>query len=102
MTFVVDVELDGGIAGSASASCTFTYTIYSLDGKQLATGLTPERARYPNTTYFAGGETGEGSGSGGSGSGAGKSNWGLACVIDGAYVLLDVYGEIADTSVCPP
>ena len=97
---LVIVTLDGGVEGSASTNCTFTYTIESLDGKELDTGLTPERARHSNTKYLAGGDTGAGSGSGGSGSGAGESIYGYARRVSDGWILLDVLGEIEDSGTC--
>ena len=44
----------GGAAGSlaSSTSCAFVYTIYGpFGGTALATGVSPERARYPNCAY---------------------------------------------------
>jgi len=49
--FPVTVTKDGGVAGSYSASCTFTYTIKNLSGVTIATGLTPNIPRFTNVEY---------------------------------------------------
>ena len=49
--FRVAVTEEGGVAGSAEANCAFTYTVDDLGGRELDTGLTPERPRYAKCTY---------------------------------------------------
>ncbi len=89
-SFVVECSNDGGVAGSATpaVNCSFTYTVDDLDGVELGTAISPEHARYPNTTYLAAGSDG-------------RSAYGIAFthVTDG-LVLLHLPGETQDTTVC--
>jgi len=87
---VVTVAKDGGVAGNADpggVNCSWTYTLTSLGGTVLETTVTPEVARYPKTVYL---EAGAG----------GRSEYGIASYIGGAWKLLGLPGEIADTTVC--
>ena len=87
---VVTVAKDGGVAGNpdpGGTDCTWTYTLTSLGGIVLATTISPEQARYPETIYL---EAGAG----------GRSAYGMASYIAGAWVLLNLPGEIADATVC--
>jgi len=94
-TFMVKVEKDGGNAGSAASgtiaavNCSFTYTVKDLaDETTLGTEITPERPRYPGTTYL---EAGSG----------GRSDYGVAAYdADGDLILLHCEGEIEDTDTC--
>ena len=43
--FRVTVATDGGSAGDATTQCSFTYTVTSLGGVELATAKTPTKAR---------------------------------------------------------
>ena len=81
---VVTVAKDAGVAGDGATDCTWTYTITSLGGVELATGLSPQKARYEKTAYDQ----------------AANGTYGLATLISGSWVLLIAYDEIADTSVC--
>lgn len=85
---LVKVSNDGGAAGSDAANCTYTYTISNLADVEQATGLTPQMARYPLTAYLAA-------------AAGGRSEYGLAAFVQGSWILLIAYGEIADTSTCP-
>lgn len=51
MLFPVLITKDGGVAGSASADCSFTYTVKDLAGVELASGLSPECGRLTKTEY---------------------------------------------------
>ena len=86
---LVKVSNDGGAAGDASTDCTFTYSLYTLDGTtELATSVTPEVARLSATTYLAA-ATG------------GRSGYALAaCDEDGNWLLLCLPGERPDNSAC--
>lgn len=81
---VVTVEKDGGVAGSASTNCTWTYTIKDLAGTELDTLLSPHRPRYANTIYTQ----------------APDDSYGLAANIGGAWVLMVAWQETEQTSVC--
>ena len=79
---VVDLVQDGGVAGSSTADCTYTYTVNSLSGTTLDTLVTPERARYPLCVYLPG------------------NGLGLAAYVGGVLRLLVAWKEIEDTTVC--
>lgn len=81
---VVKVYDHAGEHGTAAANCAITYTIKDMAGKTLETTLTPERPRYPLTTYI----------------GAPDASYGLAIYTGSAWVLLVAFEEIEDTSVC--
>jgi hypothetical protein len=84
---LVKVTKDGGAAGSAVDSCTFTYTVKDLAGNQLATEQTPARPRLPLIAYLAGGEDG-------------RTAYALAARDGSTLVLLYVLGEIPDAGDC--
>lgn len=92
---LVEIEWDGGVAGDSSTDCTFTYTLKDLEGNELATDISPETARYPNTTYLAAAATGAGTGTGG-----GRSSYAVAYNLDGTWLLLHIPGEIAASGAC--
>lgn len=92
---LVEVEWDGGVAGDASTTCTFTYTVRDLDGNELDTNVSPETARLSNTEYLAAGATGTGTGTGG-----GRSAYAIAYNLSGTWLLLDVPGERPDNEAC--
>ena len=50
-SFNVKLEIDGGAAGSASTTCSWTYKCKTLNGKVFATTMTPRIHRIPNTPY---------------------------------------------------
>lgn len=81
---VVTVYKDGGAAGSASTSCTWTYTIKNLAGSTLDTLLSPHRPRFTNTIYTQ----------------APDGSYGLAVKITGGWVLLVALQEIEQTDTC--
>ncbi len=90
--FTVKLVNDGGDAGDDENDCTLTYTVKDLDGNVLLEEATPERKRYPKTTYIA----------------ATEDSYGWACYrigeggTPGALVLLDAIEEIEATEACPP
>jgi hypothetical protein len=49
--FPVKVTKDGGSAGGASTTCSYTYTVASMDGVTIATAQTPDRPRFVNVEY---------------------------------------------------
>lgn len=49
--FGVTCTIDGGAAGSASATCTYTYTVKDLYGVIIGQELTPEKRRFPEVPY---------------------------------------------------
>jgi len=49
--FAVLVTEEGGAAGGPSTDCAFTYTVNTLQGEQLTTGLMPKRPRFSTTEY---------------------------------------------------
>lgn len=49
--FAVTVEIDGGLPGSVSTTCTFTYTVRAQDGTIIGEDMTPEVRRFPETIY---------------------------------------------------
>jgi hypothetical protein len=51
--FRCKVHNDGGSAGSSSTSCSFTYTIRTMSGKDVLTAQTPTRRRFTNVEYSA-------------------------------------------------
>lgn len=51
--FPVKVTMDGGSAGSASTTCSFTYHVEALDGSDLADHISPSTGRVANTMYVA-------------------------------------------------
>lgn len=81
---LVTVAKDGGVAGSASTNCTWTYTIKDLGGTELDTGLTPHRPRHANAIYTQ----------------APDDSYGLAANIGGAWVLLVAWQEIINPTTC--
>ncbi len=96
------VEKDGGQAGGAAANCTWTYTVKDLAGNtlrhaegSLATGLTPQKARYCLMEYwYAGEDRGE--------AGGATSTYCTYCRDSaGNVVLLEALGEIDKDTECP-
>lgn len=49
--FAVTCTIDGGSAGSASTTCSFTYTVTDLHGVVIGEDMSPEQRRYPNVPY---------------------------------------------------
>lgn len=49
--FAVTVTIDGGSAGSASADCSWTYTVKDLDGTVIGSTMTPQLRRFPEVPY---------------------------------------------------
>lgn len=49
--FAVRVSVDGGAAGDATTTCTWTYTVTLDSGFELGTGMTPEKCRLPMVPY---------------------------------------------------
>lgn len=49
--FAVRCTIDGGSAGSAMATCSFTYTVKDLAGVVIGTSLTPELRRFSEVPY---------------------------------------------------
>ena len=43
--FPVLVRKDGGVEGSKTTRCTFTYTVWDISGKELGTGMSPMKNR---------------------------------------------------------
>jgi hypothetical protein len=62
--FPVKVTMDGGEGGSASADCSYTYSVDDENGKKIAEDMTPEAPRIPKTQYTAGDGWGWGFGEG--------------------------------------
>jgi len=83
--FRVTVTKDGGVAGNVDNNCTWTYTVTSLAGEELATTVTPEKPRYPKCAYE---EPAAGS--------PGLAFWHT----DDTVKLYEVLEEIPDTTVC--
>lgn len=52
--FEVILSQTGGSAGSWTANCTWTYSVYDARGKLLAAGATPVNTRLGNVQYQAG------------------------------------------------
>lgn len=94
--FPVLLTQDGGAAGGAAAECTYTYTVLLLDdATELDTGVTPQRPRLHFIAYWYAGETR-------TLPNVATSRYGLAAHdADGTLLLLDAFGEIAKTTVCP-
>ena len=85
---LVTVAKDGGVAGDDETTCTWTYTVKTLGGITMETGISPQQARYSDTTYL---EAGAG----------GRSKYALAQYVDGTLILVWVAGEKEDPSPCP-
>lgn len=49
--FAVTVTIDGGSAGDASTTCSFTYEVKDLYGVVIGEDMTPEKRRYPMVPY---------------------------------------------------
>lgn len=49
--FAVRVTIDGGAAGSASTTCSWTYTVNLDSGYVLGEEMTPQKCRLPNVPY---------------------------------------------------
>jgi hypothetical protein len=49
--FKVRCFIDGGTAGSLNSTCSWTYTVRTLDDVLIATSKTPQRRRLLNTPY---------------------------------------------------
>ena len=102
--FPVMVTKDGGVVGSDSTECTWTYTVKELDDTTIlrknttgdaATAITPETPRLHYCAYWYAGETR-------TAPAAATSRYGLACrAANGDLTLLVCYGEIATDDVCP-
>jgi hypothetical protein len=81
-TIPVLCTVDGGVAGSASTTCTLTYSLKRVSGGTggavIATGKTPKRTRYGNCEYDS----------------PAADSYGIACYDDtGTIQLLDVFAE---------
>lgn len=50
-TFAVRVYIDGGVAGSATTPCTWTYRVTAMSGRDLGTGLSPIKRRFAPAVY---------------------------------------------------
>lgn len=51
--FAVKVTQTGGSAGDATTQCSFTYTVKTLDGTTIGTGMTPQKKRASVGAYEA-------------------------------------------------
>ena len=69
--FPVKVTMDGGEGGSASADCSYTYSVDDENGNKIAEDMTPEAPRIPKTQYIAG------------------DGWGWGCGEGDDFILLD-------------
>lgn len=85
---LVTVAKDGGVGGDSGTNCTWTYTVKTLGGITMETGISPEQARLPSVTYL---EAAAG----------GRSEYALAQYVDGTLILVWVAGERPDTTACP-
>lgn len=84
---LVTVEKDGGVGGGTGVNCSWTYTVINDGGVEIAIGVTPQRARIAAVTYLEG-------------AAGGRSSYGFARYVGGSLVLLDVFGEVLDPTVC--
>jgi len=91
--FVVALTMDGGVAGSAVAQCTYTYEVADLAGNVLGAGVTPQVPRLVNVEYWYAGEDR-------GGSLGNTSTYGLAAYHGATLLLLVAYGEIAKNAIC--
>ena len=101
--FAVLVTKDGGVAGSESTECTYTYTVKALDDATTlrknaagdnATGMTPEVPLLHYVAYWYAGETR-------TAPAVATSRYALACYDnDGDLHLLICYGEIGKDDAC--
>ena len=70
--FPVKVTMDGGEGGSASADCSYTYSVDDENGNKIAEDMTPQTPRLLYTQYTAG------------------DGWGWGCYDkDDNFILLD-------------
>jgi len=69
--FRVKVTMDGGVGGSASEDCSYTYSVDDEYGYKIAEDMTPEAPRIPKTQYAAG------------------DGWGWGCGEGDDFILLD-------------
>jgi hypothetical protein len=67
----VKVTMDGGVGGSASTDCSYTYSVDDKYGYKIAEDMTPEAPRIPKTQYAAG------------------DGWGWGCGEGDDFILLD-------------
>jgi len=96
------VTKDGGVAGSSSTECSYTYTVKDLDDATVlrqnayvaATGMTPEKPRHHNCAYWYAGEARDAPG-------GATSRYAIACrASDGTLKLLVAFGETPKTEEC--
>jgi len=68
----VKVTMDGGVGGSASTDCSYTYSVDDENGNKIAEDMTPQTPRLLYTQYTAG------------------DGWGWGCYDkDDNFILLD-------------
>ncbi len=84
---LVTVAKDGGVGGGTGVNCSWTYTVINDGGVEIGVEITPQRARLAAVTYLEGGA-------------GGRSAYGLARYVGSTLVLLDVFGEVLDPTVC--
>lgn len=83
--FAVICNIDGGSAGNATTTCSYTYEVSDLYGVVIGTTKTPEKRRYPQTPYTT----------------TPEDSPGLAYyAADGSLHLFDA-NEMAETEECP-
>jgi hypothetical protein len=85
---LVKVYMDGGAPGTKTSQCTYTYTIKTLAGGQLATALTPGGTEFPARTSL------------GAYVFAPSGSYGLAQKIDGYWVLVAAISEQPAVEAC--
>jgi hypothetical protein len=82
---LVRVAKDGGSPGSETGTCSYTYAIFDpISGAELATGLTPAKARAAYGAYTE----------------PTPSSYGLAAKVGALWVLLIAYGEVETVYLC--
>lgn len=93
--FPVLVTKDGGVAGSDTTECTYTYIVKLLDDTTvLATTVTPETPRLHYCGYWYAGETR-------TAPAAATSRYAIACYdTSGNLKLLQCFGEIGKDNDC--
>lgn len=88
---LVRVQQDGGSAGSDTVACSYTYAIWPATGQfggdasRLATQLAPAYRPVRPAAYVA----------------ASAQSYALAAYVDGAWVLLQAFGEYIAGDPCP-
>lgn len=86
MLFAVRVTIDGGAAGSASADCSWTYTVKTDAGYLLGEEMTPTDCRLPLVPYVT----------------TPNDSWGAGFFDKAGEFVLKCANECPQVGECPP